>query len=169
MTRGTWGGVVGILGVVITACGTYEWPDRKPAVTPQSFQVHEDALLSVRPADGGVPCPQPMAQLRLDSTCQDKCGPIKVARDGAVYATLLGAEVRRKSSVDPGRIERPYAKPPVDESRRAMPLPPGNYLVGGGCGLRGAAKSGPAPTQQGGSLGFQVGEGCAYTVDVSCQ
>lgn len=158
------------IGMALLACGTYEWPDRKPAVTPQSFQLHEDALLSVRPADGGAPCPQPMARLKLDDSCQDKCGPIKVARDGAPYATLLGAEVRRKSSVDPDRIERPYAKPPVDESRRALALPPGNYVLGGGCGLRGSSKTGPAPSpQQGGGLGFQVAEGCGYAVEVSCQ
>lgn len=160
--------ILAAVGTGLLACGTYEWPDRKPAVAPQSFQVHEDALMSATAADGGTPCPQPMARLKIDDTCQDKCGPIKVARDGALFATLLGAEVRRKSSVDPDRIERPYTKPPVDESRRAVPLPPGSYLVGGGCGLHGSAKSGPAPTQKAGAVAFQVGEGCAYAVEVSC-
>ena len=154
----------------LVACGTYEWPDRKPVVSPQSFQVHEDVLMSATAADGGVPCPQPMARLKVDDTCRPECGPIKVARDGALFATLLGPEVRRKSSVDPDRIDRPYAKkPPVDESRHAVPLPPGSYIVGGGCGLHGSAKSGPAPTQKAGAVAFQVGEGCAYAVEVSCQ
>lgn len=162
-------------------CGTTEWPDRPMTVRPGSFVVHEDALLSTTPRKSnegtGLPqaCSAPMMKLQVHPSCEASCGPIRVARGETLLATLLGPEVRRASTVDPERIERAYATPPVDGSRTTLALVSGagseaTYTVESRCALTAKSGGGPPPTNEGDhKLLIRPPSSCGYLVEVSCR
>lgn len=164
-------------------CGQYEWPDRTVTVPPGSFVVHEEAMLSATPAASvalfvtpklPTDCDASQTRITLAASCADRCGPIRVARDGAELATLLGPEVRRQSTVDPDDVERAYATPPVDGSRTAIAIPVSErgstVTISSKCSLAAKASGGPAPeATDPHALVARVPPGCGYAVEVTCK
>ena len=157
----------------LAACGAYEWPNREVTVPPRHFVVNEAPLLDVSASGKG--CSAPMFTIRLADSCKEECGPMRISKEGKDLGRLLAPEMRRPSTVDPGRVERPYAVEPLDGSRRTIAIPTDGdadkpYTIEARCGIKGKTSGGEGTVKPSGSNKVLISApaACSLVVEVSC-